>query len=101
MEPYLKDFKEYMQGKISTPDMDLKLADYYSFYVTSMFDALVSFRTKRQECMEMKDENSKPISAIKADVLADASAEGMRYEKARSHVQILERYLDVMERRPA
>ena len=98
---YQKDFKEYMQGKISTPDMDLKLADYYSDYVVKSMDALVSFRTKRLECMGVVDDNGKPISAVKADALVDASDEGIKYEKARAHVQILDRYLDVMERRPA
>lgn len=62
-----------------------QLAHLFPKYNLAMVDALAKFRAVKKGCIEI-EENGKTISAVKADVLADASKEAADYELARAHV---------------
>lgn len=68
-----------------------ELAALYATYNIEMVDALRAFRLVRKGMIESVDESTgKQVSAVKADVLADATDEAHAYEVARAHVNNIE-----------
>jgi hypothetical protein len=75
----------------------LELAALYSVYNLKMVDALREFRRVRKESADMVDDNNKPISAVKADIFADALPQAHEYELARAHVSNITIMLDSLK----
>ena len=63
-----------------------KLGLFYVDYNMKMVQALIALRAVRKSIIESKDENDKPVSAVKADVLADATPEATAFAVAQTHV---------------
>lgn len=74
-----------------------ELARMYATYNLKMVDALREFRRVRQSFAVDVDENGKPLSAVKADIYADATPEAHTYEIARAHVNNIDHYIDSLK----
>jgi len=73
------------------------LAALYTTYNLKMVEALKAFREVRKSMIESVDEaTGKVMSAVKADVLADATPEAATYELSRAHVNNIEIIIKVL-----
>ena len=88
-EDYEKEFQKFIAGEATAADTMNKMAREFPSYNLRMVEALHAFRLAREEIIKT-EENGKPISAVKADVLADATPQAHAYEVARVHVTNIE-----------
>lgn len=94
MEQYQKEYNLFIRPETNTPghvqtslDGLIKyLSGQYAEFNLKMVAALREFRRIKSEIIDQTDANDKPISAVKADVIADATNEAAAYELARAHV---------------
>ena len=88
---YQKEFSKLIAGEVTISSFALSIAAFYQDYNLKMVAALRAFREVRKVYSGQVDEaTGKPISAVKADVLADATEEAHSYELARAHVNNIE-----------
>jgi len=89
------DFMEnYAVGAVTgeqVGELVARLAGFYPNYNSSMARAERSYALiSRDEVLKTDEATGKPISATKAQSIADASTEATAYKMARMHVQNLE-----------
>jgi len=98
MEPYEQLYSEFMRNYATNAatgeqvgELIAKLAGYYPNYNMAMCKAERAFSLVfRDEILSTDESTGKPISATKAETIADASDEATAFKRARVHVQNLE-----------
>jgi hypothetical protein len=90
MDDYEKAFQKFVAEGGDHAALAAELAKDYAVYNLRMVEALKMFRQVRARCVEETDVNDKPISAVKADILADADPAAHIYEVARVKVNNIE-----------
>ena len=97
MEDYQKVFQKFVLDGEDREHVVLLMARDYAIYNLKMVEALRAFRSVKASVIEQTDANDKPISAVKADVIADATPEAANYEIARAHVNNIDHYIDSLK----
>ncbi len=88
-EDYEKEFQKFLAGESTAENTMNMMARDFPSYNLRMMEALHVFRQVKKAMLET-EENGKPISAAKADILADATPEAHAFEVARAHVTNIE-----------
>lgn len=104
-EAYMQEYDSFMQTFKKTQvsgeevgELIMRLGNYYARSNIQMVQALKEFSGVKAVFMNAVDEaTSKPMTASKAEVLADATPEAYRYELARVHVQNIEQMLNALK----
>lgn len=105
VEPYAQEYDQFMQTFKKTQvsgeevgELIMRLGHYYARFNIRMVQALNEFSGVQAVYMNGTDEaTGKPMTASKAEVLADATPEAYAYEMARVHVQNIEQMLNALK----
>jgi len=104
METYQKEYKEFVGEFKERPVSGLEvgeviamMAHYFSEYNLEMIEALRDFNEVKKEAEGQIDAAGKAISSTKAGVIADASPEAHKYQKARAHLQNIEQIINALK----
>jgi len=98
MEPYQSLYDDFMTKYSETQttpsqagEVLARIAGLYPNYNNAMVKAERAFSVVHKNiALETDDTTGKAISSTKAEVIADASAEGFAFKQARAHVQNIE-----------
>ena len=104
-EAYAQEYDEFMQTFKKTEvsgeevgELIMRLGHYYTVYNIRTVQALREFSGVKAVYMNGTDEaTGKPMTASKAEVLADATPEAHKYEMARAHLQNIEQCLNALK----
>ena len=104
-ESYIEDYELFMKNLESQDgnmaaaevgEMVARMANHFIRYNMMLARANKLFHNKAQEVYAM-NENGKPISAAKADIIASATPESAAYQEAKIHVQNIEQCINALK----
>jgi hypothetical protein len=104
MEEYKKDYEafvsEFEKGHTTGEDVGVvvaKMAQYFSMWNTELVNAYIIVNKKASEIEQTVDDNGKPMSHSKAEVLTNATDEYSHYLETRGHIQNIEQYINALK----
>lgn len=104
-EPYAQEYDSFMQTFKKTQvsgeevgELVMRLGHYFTTYNIKSIQALKEYSSVKAVYMNGVDPaTGKPMTASKAEVLADATPEAYKYQMARAHLQNIEQCLNALK----
>jgi len=101
MTEYEKFMVDYRLSEVSGEEVGqliMRLSGYYGRYNVQAGEKLKAYTRVKATIINKKDDDTgKPLSAAKADVLADATPEAEAYAESKIHLNNLESYINALK----
>lgn len=96
-EKFQSNFKKTEVSGEEVGELIMRMAGYFARYNVRLSNALRAYTIVCQGVYNMAGDAGKPITASKAEIVAEATPEAAAYELARIHVQNIEQYINSLK----
>jgi len=96
-EDFQKAFKLGETSPDQVGELILKMAGHFARYNLQYANKIRNISAVKANLINSNDENGKPMSASKAEILADATEEGAGYKLAQIHINNIQELINSLK----